>query len=181
MTQADSSGIGSRCDRPREAGYARRRVTTRLSISVRCTHDARDLQRAIDVRRVVFVGEQGVREDEELDGLDEQCVHFVAELDDRVVGTARMRAKPEDPSVAKAERVAVLRELRGTGVGRALMLALEAEARLRGFETVLLAAQVSALAFYGRLGYEAFGEPFDDARIEHRWMKKHLTQDVGGA
>ncbi|MCC7538270.1 MAG: GNAT family N-acetyltransferase [Deltaproteobacteria bacterium] len=149
----------------------------RVPISVRCTSDPRDLAHAIDVRRVVFVAEQGVREDEELDGLDPQCEHFVAEIEGRVVGTARMRPKPEDPSVAKAERVAVLRELRGAGVGRAIMAALEAEAALRGFETVLLAAQVSAIPFYERLGYEAFGEPFDDARIEHRWMKRAIRRD----
>lgn len=147
---------------------------TSPTISVRCTKDPRDLERAIEVRRIVFVDEQHVREDEEVDGLDDACEHFVAEIDDRVVGTARMRPKPEDPSVAKAERVAVLRDLRGAGVGRAIMAALEAEARVRGYTKVLLAAQVSAIAFYERLGYEAFGEPFDDARIEHRWMKKPL-------
>ena len=144
-------------------------------VSVRESTDPRDLARAVEIRRIVFVDEQGVREDEELDGLDEHCVHFLAEIDERVVGTARMRPKPEDPSIAKAERVAVLRELRGAGVGRALMAALEAEAKLRGHAGVLLAAQVSAIAFYERLGYTAFGEPFDDARIEHRWMKKPLA------
>ena len=55
-----------------------------------------------------------------------------------------------------------------------MMRALEEAAREAGFREVVLAAQVSAIPFYERLGYEAYGEPFLDARIEHRFMRLPL-------
>ena len=75
---------------------------------------------------------------------------------------------------AKAERVAVLRDRRTSGVGRALMEALEAEAARLGHDSVKLGAQVSALGFYEKLGYTVYGPEFDDAGIPHRMMKKPL-------
>jgi predicted GNAT family N-acyltransferase len=124
------------------------------------------------VRRRVFVEEQAVRDDEEIDGLDPECLHFLALLDGRPVGAARLRHAGD--GVAKAERVAVLAELRGRGVGAALMHALEAAACERGFVCVLLGAQLTAVGFYERLGYAVEGEEFLDARIHHRWMRRSL-------
>ena len=129
--------------------------------------------RLLALRRVVFIEEQAVPEDEEVDDQDGVAVHFVVEDDGPLPqGTARMRDKGH--GVAKAERVAVRRDRRSAGVGRALMGALEAEARLRGQSQVLLAAQDSAIAFYERLGYVAEGPEFLDAGIVHRWMRKAL-------
>ena len=67
-------------------------------------------------------------------------------------------------------RVAVLREYRGQGLGRAVMLALHNEASTRGYAGVALGAQLHAIPFYERLGYVARGEVYLDAGIEHRWM-----------
>jgi predicted GNAT family N-acyltransferase len=124
------------------------------------------------VRRRVFVDEQAVRVAEELDGLDPGCAHFLALLDERPVGTARLRAS--DLGTAKAERVAVLADARRAGVGSAIMGALEAAARRKGHREVVLGAQLRAIAFYESLGYRAFGEEYEDARIPHRWMRKPL-------
>ncbi len=127
---------------------------------------------SLDLRRRVFVDEQGIDPDLEFDGLDEESIHFVARLGGRLVGTARLRSLQD---AAKAERVAVAREARRAGVGRALMLAVEQAARELGHATLILNAQVSALAFYRTLGYEAHGESFDEAGIPHRAMRKTLT------
>lgn len=124
------------------------------------------------IRRAVFILEQAVSEADEWDGLDAQCLHFVAELDGRPVGTARLRTTADGE--AKAQRVAVLAACRGRGVGAALMAALEAEAWRRGHRRVILGAQVQAVGFYERCGYRVFGEPFDDAGIPHRWMGRDL-------
>jgi predicted GNAT family N-acyltransferase len=124
-----------------------------------------------ELRRQVFVDEQGVAAAEEWDGLDDACRHFLA-LDPEPVGTARLRLGPDGR--AKAQRVAVLAAWRGRGVGRALMTALEQAARAAGCRQVTLSAQLTALDFYQRLGYRASGEVYLEAGIAHRAMSKTL-------
>lgn len=130
-----------------------------------------ELPQALALRVEVFVDEQGVPLDEEHDAHDATATHLLALDGERLVGCARLR---EVGGEAKAERVAVRRVARGQGVGAALMAALEAEAQRRGLPSVKLAAQLSALPFYERLGYAAWGPVFLDAGIEHRWMRKAL-------
>jgi len=125
-----------------------------------------------EVRRRVFVVEQCVSEEDEWDGLDDQCRHFLCLDNDEAVGTARLLVLPD--GVAKAQRVAVLRARRGRGIGRALMTALEEAARGAGCREVRLGAQLQALPFYQRLGYHAQGAVFDDAGIPHRHMSREL-------
>jgi predicted GNAT family N-acyltransferase len=119
----------------------------------------------------VFVDEQGVAEDLEFDDHDETATHVVAYDGEQAIGAARLRAVD---SAGKAERVAVLREFRGAGVGRALMRALEAAARARGLDRMRLHAQVRVQEFYERLGYERVSDVFDEAGIEHVEMVKEL-------
>ena len=142
------------------------------TLRVFASRDPADLPRCHAVRREVFVEEQGVTEREEIDGRDGEATHFLALRDGAAVGTARLRVTEE--GVAKAERVAVCAAERRRGTGAALMRALHDEARAAGHVEVVLGAQVSAVPFYRRLGYEVFGEPFEDARIPHRWMRFRL-------
>jgi predicted GNAT family N-acyltransferase len=136
-----------------------------------------ELDVCLALRRIVFIEEQGVPEQEELDDLDPVCTHLLAFVGERPVGTARLRLiDGEDGRVAKAQRVAVLASARNSGVGRALMRALEQEAAREGAEAVILAAQTSAIPFYERLGYLAYGEEFMDAGIPHRWMRRALPR-----
>ena len=123
------------------------------------------------LRRAVFIEGQQVPEELEIDGRDERCLHFLATLDGRPVGCARMR---EESGAAKAERVAVLASHRGEGVGRALMRALEASAAEADFAEVVLHAQEEVIVFYERLGYRAEGPLFEEAGIMHRQMRKPL-------
>ena len=122
---------------------------------------------ASEIRRVVFMEEQKVPREEEWDGRDGDCRHFLALLAGTPVGTARLL--PD----AHIGRVAVLAEARGRGIGEALMVAAIDAARRDGHPAVALAAQTHALAFYARLGFTAFGEAFLDAGILHRNM--HLS------
>ncbi|TLF51876.1 GNAT family N-acetyltransferase [Halomonas urmiana] len=119
---------------------------------------------ATAIRRVVFIEEQRVPAEEEWDGRDSACRHFLALQDGRPVGTARLL--PD----AHIGRVAVLAEARGSGIGVALMQAAIEAARRDGHPRVELAAQTHALAFYERLGFEAVGGEFMDAGIAHRNM-----------
>ena len=84
-------------------------------------------------------------------------------------GTARLFIT--DEGEAKAQRVAVHRSARKLGIGHALMKAVEDEAKRLEHMGVILGAQVSALGFYEKRGYEAYGELFDDAGIPHRMMR----------
>ncbi|WP_254841342.1 GNAT family N-acetyltransferase [Natronomonas marina] len=131
-----------------------------------------ELTDALAVRREVFVDEQDVPEHRELDGRDDAATHFVAYDGDRPVGAARLRAY--DDATAKVERVAVLASERGRGLGRELMDAVETQAIGDGYEAVVLHAQVPVVEFYERLGYEVTSEPFEDAGIPHREMRKDL-------
>lgn len=134
---------------------------------------AADLAAAYAVRHQVFVGEQGVPVELEVDEHDPDADHVVARLaDGRVVGTGRLVLEPG--GVGHLGRLAVLAEVRGAGAGAALVRALEDRARARGLASVVLGGQVYAVGFYERLGYTAYGEEFDDAGIPHRWMRTQL-------
>jgi predicted GNAT family N-acyltransferase len=125
---------------------------------------------ASEIRRVVFIEEQGVPLEEEWDGRDPECRHFLALSAGQAVGTARLL--PD----AHIGRVAVLAEARGRGIGVALMREAIETARRRGHRSVELAAQTQALPFYERLGFTAFGEAFLDAGIAHRSMTLALGE-----
>jgi len=121
------------------------------------------------VRQKVFIDEQGVRPDEEWDGLDARCLHVLA-IDGQgaAIGTARLT---ED---GKVGRMAVLGPWRKKGVGAALLEALIAVARDRGIRRLSADAQVRALGFYEEHGFVAEGPEFLDARIPHRRMYRDL-------
>ncbi|WP_302141813.1 GNAT family N-acetyltransferase [Halomonas alkalicola] len=124
---------------------------------------------ATEIRRVVFIEEQRVPLEEEWDGRDPECRHFLALLEGLPVGTARLL--PD----AHIGRVAVLARARGSGIGAALMAAAIEAARRDGHPAVELAAQTHALAFYARLGFTPFGDEFIDAGILHRNMRLPLA------
>lgn len=127
-----------------------------------------DLETCLAIRRVVFMDEQGVSLEDEIDGLDPDAIHFLAYIDDTAVGTARMLIKGDE---AKVGRVAVLAGHRGSGLGAGLIRAAVAHAQaLPDVTRVVLGAQTHALGFYEKLGFNAFGPVYDDAGIPHRDM-----------
>lgn len=143
-------------------------------------HSPEQLAEAWHIRRLVFIDEQGVTEEEEIDGLDEvPTTHhvLVRDADGAPVGTARLLI--DEPGLVHIGRVAVLEHLRDQGVGRILMDALEqiaaAECAADGQVRIELSAQVSAIDFYRRLGYEIAPEQYLDARILHQDAHKVIT------
>lgn len=134
----------------------------------------RDRLELLEIRRQVFIVEQGVPESRERDGLDAGCWHVLAHDEQgQAIGCARL--SPEH----KIGRMAVMREWRGQGVGVALLRELIARARTQGWSEVTLAAQVSAIGFYEREGFVARGDVFDDAGLPHRAMSLALTNEIG--
>lgn len=126
------------------------------------------------IRETVFIHEQGVPEELEWDGLDSLCTHVIAWNDlGEVIGTARMQSK------GTIGRMAVLKDWRGRGIGRALLQTLLDLAAKQGLLRVTLSAQTHALGFYERAGFYAVGESFMDAGIPHRLMVKELLPRTG--
>lgn len=123
-----------------------------------------------ELRFDVFVEEQGVPRELELDARDARCVHVLAFFEESAVGTARI----DFEHGARVGRLAVARPMRGRGIGSALMRRLHELARERGFASVWCHAQTGAEPFYAQLGYHAAGERFVEAGIEHVRMEKPL-------
>jgi len=121
------------------------------------------------IRETVFMGEQGVPEDLEWDGLDPACVHVLAlDPDEKPIATGRMTAG------GRIGRMAVLGPWRARGVGDLILITLLREARRRALRRVTLAAQTHAIPFYERHGFIGLGEVFPDADIPHMEMALDL-------
>lgn len=128
------------------------------------------------IRETVFIVEQGVPETLEWDGLDPACAHVLAWNDrGEPIGTARIQVN------GTIGRMAVLKDRRGCGVGRALLQALLDLAERQGLSRVTLSAQTHALAFYERAGFRVIGEPFMDAGILHRKMEREVIGPRSGS
>lgn len=127
----------------------------------------RDALRA--VREAVFVREQGVPLELELDAQDPECLHVLArDAGGRPIGTGRLTP------ARTLGRMAVLTEWRGKGVGAAMLEALTALAVAQRWRTIELHAQVDAIGFYARHGYLPFGPRYLEAGIEHQSMRRVL-------
>ncbi|MCC3373204.1 GNAT family N-acetyltransferase [Cohnella sp. REN36] len=140
-------------------------------------NDSEQLAAGLRIRTEVFVREQGVPMDLEVDEFDaspDACRHFLALDGETPIGAARWR--PYKPGAAKLQRIAVLADHRGKSVGRLLVRAMEADAAARGCTEAILDAQCSAEAFYAKLGYEKVSdETFLDAGILHVRMRHALV------
>ena len=134
---------------------------------------------AFALRFVVFVDEQQVPEDEELDEHDATAVHAGGFDGNRLVATGRLVVLPD--GVGKVGRMAVAADARGRGLGAGVLGRLEQTAREQGIGEVVLGAQLSAVAFYERSGYAAYGDVFDDAGIDHLMMRKRLDRSSTGS
>lgn len=133
-------------------------------------NEAALIEQAKQVREIVFVQEQGIDASLEYGDLDDMCTHVVGLLDSEPVTTARLR--PVDSTVGKVERVATIQSARGHGYGKDIMIEVERVAKRQGLVELRLGAQLTALPFYEKLGYEAFGDEFLDANLPHRMMRK---------
>lgn len=128
-------------------------------------------QDAFKVRRLVFVEEQQVPEEEEIDQYDNEATHFVLYNQDIPIGAGRFRNLD---GIGKVERICVLSRSRGTGAGKLLMDQIEQYAKQNNYTALKLNAQTQAIPFYSKLGYEVISEEFMDAGIPHRTMKKYI-------
>ena len=123
---------------------------------------------AAPIRFTVFVGEQGVPREIEMDEMDERCVHALAFDNEVPVATGRLLP---DGHIG---RMAVLKAWRGRGIGGFLLKNLVQKAHERGDRTVFLSAQVHAVQFYKAHGFVEEGGEYDEAGIRHQAMRREL-------
>lgn len=125
-----------------------------------------DLQTSLEIRRKVFIEEQGVDRPQEIDPGD--FIRFLARVDGRPVGTSRLRI---EKTLIVFERVATLACTRGQGVGKALIQQMQKVASADyPHHLMVMHAQLHAQPFYEKLGWKALGEPFVEAGVEHILM-----------
>ena len=140
-----------------------------IAIETQSWLEARDAAYAI--RHAVFVEEQGISADLEIDDYDSIAEHALAYVDGQCVATARIYLDEQNPSKAKIGRMAVLKEFRGQGIGTALLGEAICAGMMQGASVFELHAQQSAVPFYAKLQFKPDGAIFDEVGIPHQCMR----------
>jgi predicted GNAT family N-acyltransferase len=140
-------------------------MTPRITIRKVCTD--KDLEKALRIRIRVFVREQGVPAEIELDDDDKRALHLLASIGKKPVGTARIVMRD---GKAKIGRMAVLKSHRRKKVGKKLLIRAITTAKKQGARKIYLNAQVAVIGFYESAGFRCVGPVFDEAEIAHRKM-----------
>jgi len=140
-------------------------------VTVKIVENQKELEDAYFIRKTVFVEEQAVPLEEEIDAYENDAKHFIMYHEGSPVGAGRFRFVD---GYGKVERICVLKEARKTGAGKAIMNTIENYAREKDIHKLKLNAQTQAIPFYSGLGYEIVSEEFMDAGIPHKTMVKKL-------
>jgi predicted GNAT family N-acyltransferase len=139
------------------------------SVTIKRVETEEDMEAAVGIRFRVFVDEQSVPPDIELDEFDAVATHAIALVDGVAVGTGRAIIEGDS---ARIGRMAVDQAHRRGGVGGLILSFLEDEAREQGATEFVLHAQEYVKAFYAGHGYEEHGDTFMEAGIRHIEMRK---------
>ena len=142
------------------------------SVELKLVETEAEMEAALAVRMRVFVAEQSVPAEEELDDEDATATHVIARHNELVIGTGRLLIRAE--GTCQIGRMAVDQPWRRQGVGGRLLLYLEQEARSQGMSQVMLHAQEYVKDFYAAHGYLERGELFLEAGIPHIEMRKEI-------
>ncbi len=143
------------------------------SLTIKPVESAWEMEAAHALRRQVFVEEQGVPMDLEVDDLDATAFHAIATRDGVVVATGRLLT--DTPGQGLIGRMAVAGSMRRQGIGGSILTLLENEARSLGMTGITLHAQSYVKEFYAGRGYREEGQPFMEAGIQHVLMRKALS------
>ncbi|MGG4267280.1 GNAT family N-acetyltransferase [Peribacillus simplex] len=139
---------------------------------VKIAENTQELENAYMIRKKVFVQEQKVPLEEEIDEYEDESTHFVLyDEQDQPIGAGRFRVID---NIGKVQRICVLSSVRKNGAGAMIMNAIEEYANKREVPQLKLNAQVNAIPFYSKLGYEIVSDEFMDAGIPHKTMTKTI-------
>ena len=141
-------------------------------VVVKLVETEAELEAAIGVRFRVFVSEQAIPAEEELDEADATATHVIALYQGQVVGTGRLL--DDEQGDAHIGRMAVDQAWRRKGIGAQILACLEEEARAQGRSLCILHAQEYVKSFYAAHGYQEHGATFLEVDIPHIEMRKDL-------
>jgi len=143
-----------------------------MVIDIKFTQNDREMLSCLSLRRTVFIGEQNVPENEEVDGDDPNCDHILLTISDDPVGAARLKYYD---NFVKVQRVCVLKNYRGQGIGSNIINFIIKHIEKNDIRnSVRLGSQIHALEFYKGLGFVEFGEEYLDAGILHKDMEYQI-------
>jgi len=140
-------------------------------IKIRKVKNKSELDKAFEIRTTVFVKEQNVPLDLEIDGFDSEAKHFIAYLKDKTIGCARIRTNKD---FVKLERIAIIKEYRCKGFGAQLTNFLIDYCKQNDYNEIRLHSQTNVSDFYKKLGFKPVGEKFFEAGIEHIEMQMKI-------
>src|SRR5690348_10031496 len=103
---------------------------------------------------------------------ERENIHIAAYEDERMLGCCML--VEEEPETVRLRQMAVVNDVQGKGIGRALMQFAENLARDRGYTKITMHARKNASGFYEKLGYKKKGEEFTEITIPHVVMEKEL-------
>ena len=132
----------------------------------------KEISKCLKIRTKVFVEEQSVPFDKELEDLDKICIHSLVLINHTAVATGRLI--PLDNKNGKIGRMAVLTEYRKMGIGGLILNFLEKKALEKNITHIILEAQEYVKKFYSNHGYSERGGVFLEVGIPHIKMIKKL-------
>ncbi|MDO8554158.1 MAG: GNAT family N-acetyltransferase [Candidatus Micrarchaeota archaeon] len=141
-------------------------------LQIKIVETLEELKQAMEIRRKVFIEEQHVPEAREQDGKDAEAKHILVVADGKLVATARVRMI--NRTTAKLERMAVIKEYRGKGIGKKITEFIDVFAKDNKIKEIVTHSQWQVIPFYKKSGYEQRGHPFYDAGIGHMEMFKKV-------
>jgi|SRR5690625_174486 len=141
-----------------------------MNIKIATTEEEK--QQVYTVRKTVFVDEQNVPVEEEIDGHEASSIHFLCQVGEQAIGAGRLRFESD---YGKLERICVLKPFRSQSYGKQIIQSMENEIKKQSFQIAKLGAQTHAITFYENLGYEIVSDVFMDAGIPHVMMEKSLS------
>jgi predicted GNAT family N-acyltransferase len=141
------------------------------NIKIKITENEIELAEALQIRAKVFQEEQLIPKELDFDGKDDRSDHFIAYLDDVAVGTGRLRFAFDKIMIVRVERLAVLSEFRGRGIGKGIMQKMHEYMQEKNVMEVNLQVQQPLKGFYEKLGYAQVGEEFLEFGRPHVEMR----------
>src|SRR5690625_324763 len=143
-----------------------------MFMEIKIVKTEQERQDAYYVRKTVFVDEQKVPVELEIDEYEDEAIHLVGYIEDKPVAASRIRFIENK---GKLERICVLKEHRGKYLGQQLIEVMEQIIKDRNVIETTLNAQDYAIDLYKKLGYKVVSDEFDDAVIPHVTMEKSLV------
>ena len=135
-------------------------------------HGTKEYEQMVKLRNDILRKPLGLQfSPQELDS-EKHNLLMAAYEEDQMLGCCML--VEEDPQTVRLRQMAVLNDLQGKGVGRALMQFAENLARDRGYRTITMHARKNAIGFYEKMGYRKKGEEFEEITIPHYVMEKEL-------